>query len=265
MSKKEKIGVVGLGFVGGAIHHWFKDVRSENVELFAFDKYKNIGSPEELNGADVIFIAVPTPYKEESGYDDSAIEETLSIIKKPKVIIIKSTVLPGSTEKFQAQFPQHQILFSPEFLVAKTAVRDFLSPTRQIVGYTEKSKDQSEKVMHLLPPAPFSRIMPATEAEMVKYFGNTFLPMKVIFANQLYDLCKKIGIDYEIVKEAGAADERIGPSHLEIFHEGYRGYEGMCFPKDVKALIDFSERAGAPFELLKKVDEINGRLITKRK
>lgn len=265
MNKREKIGIVGLGFVGGAVRHWFENERREDSELFVFDKYKNEGSPEEINRAEIIFIAVPTPYKEGSGYDDSAIEETLNTLKEPKIVVIKSTVLPGSTEKFQNKFSKHKILFNPEFLVAKTAVQDFLFPSRQIVGYTEKSKDQAERVLNILPTAPYSRIMPATEAEMVKYFGNTFLPMKVVFANQLYDICKRIGIDYEIVKEAGSMDERIGKSHLEIFHDGYRGYRGACFPKDVKALIDFSEKMGAPFELLKMVDRINEELVTDRR
>jgi UDPglucose 6-dehydrogenase len=96
---------------------------------------------------------------------------------------------------------------------------------------------------------------------MVKYYGNTWFSAKVVFANQMYDLCQKIGVDYEIVKEAAAADKRIGPTHLEIFHKGYRGYGGKCLPKDTRALIQLGKQVGAPMELLETVEKINNRLV----
>ena len=255
---KEKVGVVGLGYVGGAVHHWFDHFCLDRVELFSYDKYKQIGSVSDVNRADIVFICVPTPYHEDGrGYDDSAIRESLSILTGSKIVVIKSTILPGSTERFQKEFPQHKITFNPEFLVAKTAVEDFLHPQRQILGVTAESKAEAERVLALLPFAPFARIMSATEAETVKYFGNVFLATKVIFANQMYDICEKLGIRYDAVKEGAAADPRIGASHLDVLHDGYRGYGGACLPKDTKALIDFAKSAGVDFGLIKKVDEIN--------
>ena len=235
---KHKIGVIGLGFVGGSVHYWFEHELGNKVELLSYDKYKNIGSLKEINKADIVFICVPTPfYKDAGGYDDSAIIEALGILEGSKIVVIKSTILPGSTEGFQKRFPQHKILFNPEFLVAKTAVQDFIKPNRQIIGYTKESKNYSQQILDVLPPALFVRIMPATEAEMVKYFGNTFLAIKVIFANQIYDLCEKLNINYDVVKESAATDSRISTSHLDIFFDGYRGYSGACFPKDMKSLI----------------------------
>jgi len=260
-SKKYKIGVIGLGYVGGAVYYWFNNVFDKPKEIFSYDKYKNIGSIKEINKADIVFICVPTPYYENSGYDDSAVNESLKILTGSKIVVIKSTILPGSTEKFQKLFPEHKILFNPEFLVAKTATQDFLKPNRQIVGYTKKSENSAQMVLDILPPAPLSRIIPATEAEMVKYFGNTFLATKVIFANQIYDICEKLNINYDTVKELAAADPRIGNSHLEIFHDGYRGYSGGCFPKDTKALIDFAKKLGINFTLLEEVNRINDSLI----
>ena len=259
---KEKVGVIGLGYVGGAVHNWFKNLPAERVELFLYDKYKQVGSPEEVNKADIVFVCVPTPYHENGpGYDDSAIHESLTAFTGSKVVVIKSTILPGSTERLQQKFPRHKILFSPEFLVAKTAVDDFVHAKRQILGVTNESKAEAERVMTLLPDAPFTRTMSATEAEMVKYFGNAFLAAKVIFANQMYDLCEKLGISYETVKESAAADPRIGSSHLNVLHDGYRGYSGGCFPKDVKSLIDFSKELGLSLKLLWDVDAINDSLL----
>jgi nucleotide sugar dehydrogenase len=262
---KHKVGIIGLGYVGGALRHWFLKKRRPQVQLFLYDKYKKIGSVEEVNKADVVFISVPTPYNDKGGYDDSAIIESLKNLKSPKIVVIKSTIIPGSTEKFQEKFPKHKILFNPEFLRAKTANADFVKPERQIVGYTRKSKSLAKNILKLLPKAPFSKIMPATEAEMVKYFGNAFLSTKVIFANQIYDLCEKLKIDYDTIKEAVGLDKRIGTSHLDIFHFGYRGYSGGCFPKDVKAFIDFARKSGAPSRLLETADEINEKLLKSNK
>ena len=99
--------------------------------------------------------------------------------------------------------------------------------------------------------------MPATEAEMVKYFGNTWFAMKVVFAEQMFDLCHALGVDYNRIKEAAASDKRIGRSHLTACHDGYRGYGGKCLPKDTKALIQRARSLGVEMSLLEKVDEIN--------
>jgi len=109
---KIKIGIIGLGYVGGAVRHWFKSQKNK-YELFLYDKYKNIGSIEEVNQADIVFVAVPTPYKKRGGYDDSAVVESLKNIENGKVVVIKSTVLPGSTDKFQRAYPKKNSSFQP--------------------------------------------------------------------------------------------------------------------------------------------------------
>jgi len=261
---KKKIGIIGLGYVGGAVHYWFEKRRKPRLDLFLYDKYKKIGSVEEVNKADIVFIAVPTPYDARMGYDDSAVIESFENLRSPKIVVLKSTIIPGSTERFQKKFPKHKILFNPEFLRAKTAKTDFIKPERQIIGCTRKSRSIAKEVLKLLPRAPFTRIMPATEAEMVKYFGNAFLATKVVFANQIYDLCEKLNINYNTVKEAVGFDSRIGPSHLDIFHSGYRGYSGGCFPKDVKAFLDFSKKCGVEQRLLRMADRINEDLLRMR-
>lgn len=259
-----KVGIMGSsGMVGGAVKRYFE---KRGVAPLCFDKYKNEGSLEDVNRADVVFICVPTPYEEATGgFDLSFVKSAITSLVGEKIIVIKSTVLPGTTDEMQKEFSRHKFLFNPEFLTQSSADNDMSFPDRQIVGYTEKSYDAAGSVIRLLPLAPFERIVPAKEAEMIKYFGNTWFSAKVVFANQIYDLCAKLGINYDIVKECVSADKRIGPSHLEVLHGGYRGYGGACLPKDTRALIQLGDRVGAAMELLKKVEEINNKLVASAK
>lgn len=261
LKNKLKIGIVGMGYVGEAVKHWFKN---EKYPLYLYDKYKKIGSIEEVNQADMVFICVPTPYHKKGGYDDSAVLESLKNLQGKKIVVIKSTILPGSTEKFQKKFPQHKILFNPEFLRAKFAIKDFLNPNRQIIGCTQKSKKIAKEILNILPKAPYKKIIFSKEAEMVKYFGNTFLATRVIFANQIYDLCQTLGIDYNTVKEVAGHDLRIGHSHFNILDDGYRGYGGGCLPKDIKAFLQLAKKKGIDLKLLKTIDKINEDLSTSK-
>jgi len=254
---RRKVGIIGIGMVGGAVRRYFE--KKPNYELFLYDKNKKMGSVEEVNKADFIYICVPTPYKEKC--DTSIVEEVISGIKGEKVIIIKSTVIPGTTERLQKQYEQHKILFNPEFLTEATADQDFSFPDRQIVGYTERSYNVAKDVLQQLPLAPFERIVPATVAEMIKYFSNAWFTVKVVFANQMYDLCQKLGIDYDLVRDGASADRRIGRTHLKIWHNGFRGAGGKCLPKDLKALLKLAEELEVDMPLLKSTDLYNDKLI----
>lgn len=253
------IGIMGSsGYVGGSIKSYFRKI---NAPLKLYDKYKHEGSIEEVNEADIVFIAVPTPYMEEKGgFDLSFVKDAIASLNESKTIVIKSTVLPGTTDQFQKEFPQHRFIFNPEFLTQATAEADMQFPDRQIVGYTKESYTMAATVMRLLPLAPFEKIMPAKEAEMIKYFNNTWFSVKVTFANQIYDLCQELGINYEIVRECASQDKRVGPSHLNVLHGGYRGYGGACLPKDTRALIQLGDRVGVSMDLLKETEKINNRI-----
>lgn len=256
---------MGVGWVGGALARYFQEAGLEPV---LYDPPKGLGDAAALASADVIFVCLPTPYDEKAGgFDLSYVEAGLQTISGSKTVIIKSTVLPGTTEALQAKFPQHRLLFNPEFLRQAHADADMREPERQIMGYTEKSREVAAAMLELLPRAPFQKVIRATEAEMVKYFGNCFLALKVVFANQVFDVCSKLGLDYDLVKDCAAADTRIGSSHLKIAPDGYRGYGGGCFPKDVKAFIQLGDQVGAEQRLMKACDELNRELaaLTKEK
>ena len=257
-SKDLKLGIMGVGMVGGALEDYFT---KKGIKLFLYDNGKKLGSIKEVNQADLVFVCVPTPFNGKDGFDLSFVEKACQDINGNKIIVIKSTVLPGTTESLQKKHPQHKFLFNPEFLTEITAEQDMNYPDRQIIGYTQESHSVAGDIMQILPLAPFEKIMPATEAEVVKYFGNNWFSVKVIFANQVYDLCQKLEINYERIMESAAADKRIGRSHLNVIHNGYRGYGGKCLPKDIRAFIQFADKQGIDMSLYKKVEEINNKLM----
>jgi len=254
-----RIGIMGLGVVGSAVRRYF-EAQGHRPRLY--DPYLALGSRQEINEARVIFVCVPTPYREHGGFDPSAVEEAITLLKPEKIVVIKSTVLPGTTDALQRRHPDHRILFNPEFLREATAYEDFLRPGRQIVGCTDLSWPVAGEVMSLLPRAPFMRVVTAAEAEMAKYMANAFLALKVSFANEIYDLCTALGINYEAVHPLVAADARIGPSHLDVFRDGYRGYDGKCLPKDIRSLMDLARAAGVSLRLLRAAHDLNEALLS---
>jgi UDPglucose 6-dehydrogenase len=262
--KRYKIGILGShGAVGGALRKYFE--KQNNIELFCYDK-KGVGSMEEIHKADYIYVCLPTPYEPEIGCNTKIVEDAIDEIKGNKIIIIKSTVTPGTTNNVQAKHPEHKILFNPEFLVEESAEKDMEFPGSQIIGYTEQSRDVCADVECQLPRAPYVKIVPAAVAEFIKYARNTFLSIKVAKNNELYDLCKKFGLteeQWKMVVDGMAADKRIGESHLIILHNGKRGYAGKCLPKDMKALLEFAKKLGINMPVSRAVDEYNEELLKK--
>lgn len=256
--KDLKISIVGVGMVGGALKEYFE---GKPNEIFLYDKGRKLGSPEEVNKGDVIFICVPTPFIKGQGFDLSYVKETCEYLEDGKIVVIKSTVVPGSTQKLQEQYPKLKFLFNPEFLTEVTADQDMNYPDRQIIGYTKESHNVAGTVMLLLPLAPYEKTMPSTEAELVKYYGNNWFSVKVTFANQFFDLCDKIGANYDEIMEAASADKRIGRTHLTVWHKGYRGFGGKCLVKDIRAMIEFGDKHGMDMKLLKIVEKINNDLM----
>ena len=258
MNSKAKAGIIGVGFVGGALKKYFESIKQP---LVVYDKYKKLGSVKEVNLADVVFIATPTPFSPKGGFDLSMVENAIGVLEGKKIIVIKSTVLPGTTEALQKKYPRHKFMFNPEFLREISAYKDLIHPDRQLLGVTKESRSEAKKVMAILPRAPYEKIMPAASAETVKYMANSFLALKVVFANEFYDICQKLGVDYSQVKEAVTKDARIGDSHFDVSQDNYRGYGGSCFPKDVNAIIQDAEKRKVGTPLLKMMREINRGLL----
>lgn len=254
-----KVGVIGLGMVGEPHRRWFEEIRGykRGIDLFCSDTDPKKGYFDDINKADGIFVCVPTPPNPDGSCNISIVDYALSRLEGHKIVVIKSTVPPGTTEMLQAKYPHLRILFNPEFLTESQAWEDFLHPTRQLIGYTAKSKGDSMTVLNLLPQgnfsspwaADYSRFeLTATEAEFVKYFSNVFGAVKVTLANIVFDMCVALSeqsdseIDYENIRKAVGADPRNGPAWLNVHHGSYRGFGGYCFPKDLNGFIAFGRQ-----------------------
>jgi UDPglucose 6-dehydrogenase len=262
MQNKYKIGIVGLGMVGGALQKYFE--KKPNYQLFLYDKYKKIGSMEDVNKADYIYLCVPTPFKGEVGCDTSIVESIIKEIDRGKVVVIKSTVIPGTTDKLQDLYPHIKLMFNPEFLTEATADQDMEFPDRQIIGYTTISYGKVKEVLLQLPLAPFERMYPAFIAEFIKYGGNCWFCHKVAKNNELYDLFRAFGgtdEDFLQVVNGMSADKRIDRTHMKIYHKQKRGYGGKCLPKDSKALLMLAKKLKVEMPVLSAVDKYNDKLL----
>ena len=272
------IGIIGIGMVGTPLKRYFEEEKGykRGTQLHLFDIDPKKGYNDDINKADIVFVAVPTPRGQDGYANLSAVESAFSMIGGEKIIVLKSTVPPGTTENLQKKYPQHKILFNPEFLTERRAWEDFMKPDRQIVGFTKQSIDASYPVLSLLPKAPFMSpwgintyrpiSITATEAEIIKYGGNVHFARKVNFANILANLAETMGVDYENIRAGMSADFRIGDSHLDVAHGGYRGFGGYCLPKDLSALATYVDSVGVEHEakLLHEDFRFNEKLLAEQ-
>lgn len=263
-NRKLKIGIVGLGMVGSPLRRWFQEKLGyrRGSELFCYDADVKRGFTDDVNRADVIFVAVPTPSGVDGSCDISILKSVVKHIKNGKVIVVKSTVAPGTVYELQKRYPKKRLIFNPEFLTEAQVWEDFLSPDRQIVAHTDKSLHDTVEVLQLLPKKHFirpwttdyaKRSLNSTEAELAKYASNVFGYVKVVFGNVLADVCHALNlkyrngrsephVSYENLRETLGADLRIGSAWLNVEHGDYCGVGGYCFPKDMAAFIVFAER-----------------------
>jgi UDPglucose 6-dehydrogenase len=258
-----KIGIIGSGgMVGGSLKRYFK---KQPVKLFLYDK-SGEGSMEQVNKADYIYVCVPTPPKN-GECDTSIVEEVIDQLDGNKAVIIKSTVIPGTTDKIQKKYPQHKVLFNPEFLTEVTADQDMNFPERQIIGYTDESYNIARDILKQLPLAQEEHLVPAFIAEFSKYACNTWFAVKVAKNNELYDIFTKFGGNdeaFEKMIDCVSSDKRIGRSHLKIYHKGSRGYGGKCLPKDTKALIAFAKKLKVKTPIMSSADKYNETIGNKK-
>lgn len=264
MDRNTKIGIFGSsGVLGSNLFRYFEET---GYDVRGYDLRESKNTAHETVEADILFLCLPTPYREgERGYVLTAIKDTLGKIPDGKLVIIKSTVLPGTTDALQADYPNLDLMFCPEFLTEKYAWEDTIHPDTSIVGYTDQSYKYARDILTILPEAQQEFIMPAKEAEMVKIARNNYFVNKLIFMNMLYDLCEAGDIDYEKVKDALASDRRVRRSHTEIFHQGGRGGGGTCFTKDSPAFRDFAatleDQAPEAYQFIKMYVDINQKLL----
>jgi UDP-glucose 6-dehydrogenase len=287
MKKKENqpaIGFIGQGWIGKNYADDFER-RGYDVTRYALEEpYANNG--DKVGDCDIVFIAVPTP-STPAGFDPSILKAAVKKVGEGKIAVIKSTLLPGTTEEIQQENPGKFIFHSPEFLTEATAARDAAHPKRNIVGYSldnEEYKSKARLILSVLPKADYELACKAKEAELIKYGGNNWFYFKVVFVNLLFDLARENGCDYDVIREAMAADPRVGKSHLtpihksgtlggDAYHEqiekdkdGGRGAGGHCFIKDFAAFREMYEKTVGDEKgvaLLRAIEDKNIDLLVK--
>ena len=254
-----KIGIIGQGFVGNAVYQKFKHF----FDILTYDVNEDLcnSSFEEIKkNCKVIFVCVPTPMNKNGSCDISIVESIIKKLSDVKDLIIvnKSTVVPGTTEKLTKKYGKINLVYNPEFLTERNATMDYENQNRIIIGGPRPATNLLKII--------FSKVFPdstiiktgSTHAEMVKYFTNSLLATKVSFANEIFQLCQKLELDYDKVIEYAIQDERIGNSHLNVpGHDGDLGFGGHCFPKDLSALVKLSEELGTVNNVLKSVLKTN--------
>ena len=272
MKLEQKIGVIGNGFVGGAVKFGFSPNVGCDAEVRVYDKNPNKsthGLEETVNESDFIFLSVPTPANEDGSINIKILEGALEDISqihngRDNAILIRSTVIPGTTWALQTKYPQLNILFNPEFLTERSANFYFINQSRFIVGNSGKQIGwaKSEEFVELIKDR-FGDCVAVQEtsyetAELIKYMSNCFFATKVSFMNEMYQIAEKIDANWDEAVSGFVADGRIGHSHLNVpGHDGKFGFGGSCFPKDIQAMIDFAEMFGIEPTVLKGVWEKN--------
>lgn len=255
------IGIFGLGVVGTAVFNGF--VRNNTVYRFDINNQYNTAE-ETVQNSDIIFVCVPTPNivitrnrkEQDLSYVTKAIETIEEYSTTKKIIVIKSTVLPGTTRAFSRRFQVDNFIFNPEFLTARTANEDFLNQ-KQIVLGGEKLDEVEQLYKDSFPNTKIEKVSWET-AELLKYTCNTFYATKVAFVNQIYNVCSELGISYETIKELFIANGWVSPMHLEVpGHDGKRQFGGACLPKDTIAFVRWAEERGISMPVLRGALHMN--------
>jgi len=244
-----EVAIIGYGVVGKAMHKIFPDAYIYDI---------NVGFELEVNECELAIICVPTPPKEDGSVDTSIVEEVLSWVKTP-LILVKSTVPPGFCER-------HGVNFSPEYIGESRyqitpwkymdkddpRLHDFL-----IVGGKDAEKI-AEIFQEKLGPEKTYYLCTSTEAEIMKYMENSYFAMKVLWAHEFKELCDKLGASYMKCREGWALDNRVDKMHTSVFRQ--KGFGGKCFPKDVSGIVNFADSVGVNMSVLKAVYNKNKTL-----
>jgi len=258
---KPRVGVVGGGVVGMAM------VKLCGPETVVYDPYKPelAGNKAAINTCDVVFICVPTPMKDDGSCDTSLVEETVSWVTAP-LLIIRSTVAPGTTERLVRTYNK-QIVFQPEYLgetvahpFSNVAERSFLV----LGGTREAVSAAADFYKHYYNSMVYMYFADATTAEVCKYMENAFYAVKVTFVNEFYDIAEKHGVDFNILRELWLADTRISRDHTFVYPDA-RGFSGKCLPKDCNAIVFSCRQRGYEPKLLAATLKINEEFLARNR
>lgn len=269
-----KIGLFGRGFVGDAL---YQDFVKKGVEVVSYDKYKEIGSAEEIiaSKCDAIFLCLPTPYVEGHGFDLSYLEAVCRFLSEkeyPGLVVIKSTIEPGTCKLFSKKYSLN-VCHNPEFLTARTANEDFKNQKHIVIGYDEGTDNANKGFdicllgnfyKKLFPNAEIS-LCTSEEAEVMKLFVNNFYAIKIGLMNEYALLCDNLLINYSKVTRLMVKNGWMADMHLSVpGPDGKYGWGGACFPKDTGALNELMKKVGTPNQIINSARIENEKIREKK-
>jgi len=253
----KKIIIAGYGFVGKAVLNTLKS----NYNCIVVDPKYTANEVSHHLDAEGIIICVSTPTTETGVCDISSVVNVLDQVPTTMPVLIKSTIIPSTLAELEKLYATHSIVYSPEFLRAKTADFDFANQTFVVLGGEDIDGFWQELFTPVLPKCKIYFKCSISEAATVKYTVNSFLATKVAFFNSIFDLCQQNGSDYDIVRQIITHDPRIGNSHTLVPGvDGERGFGGHCFPKDTKAFIKYANGLNTSLEILETAVEYNKKV-----
>jgi UDPglucose 6-dehydrogenase len=241
-----RVGIIGFGFVGNAIYSSYKD----KVQCVIKDEEKGYHcSYSEIKQCDAIFVCVPSPETENGECDSSILQSVIENLSDYSGVIISKVTAPPDV---YSRLKVNNLFYVPEFLTARNSVEDYKNTKNLIIGGSDHQK--AEHIIKLgLPNVEQVCYVTIEEASVIKYATNTFLSVKVVFMNEIKQLCDKIGVDYNTIKQTLSLDPRIGSTHLEVpGYDGLFGYGGACFPKDMSAFLKFSDNIDSELLIIKQ-------------
>jgi len=281
MSHLAKVGVIGAGFVGNAI--WRAAYESGDVlaMVYDIDPDKSRNPMTDIIKSDIIFVCVPTNNDGKRQdlrildaalhqiQDNISLQEKKTGKKETPIVVIKSTVLPGTTSQMQKDFPGLILLHCPEFLDARTAFEDFKNPAIAVIGVPEGgatySADYASLILSKITEVPHWKVFSSEETEMIKYSVNVFFCFKNACFNLMRDLCDSMGMDNEAfnkITNQVCRDRRTGGKvHMEApGYDGQRGFGGACLPKDIQAFATFAKGQSVDTSVVDSIIERNNDL-----
>jgi UDPglucose 6-dehydrogenase len=274
------VGIIGQGFVGSAMKAYFDrqcSGRTDRFNIITYDKVKGGDIVSVITNADIVFVCVPTPMRKTGECYTGIVESVLQDIedtarnigRDPKtfIVCVKSTVWPGFLDSMKAKHPTLRLCFSPEFLREASAAEDMINGNRVVCG---GAMEDAGIILQFFLIQDMQRVdsgelllirTEAAVAEMVKLYTNGILFTKVMFSNEIHQLCQKMNINYDDVRVVSCVDPRIGPSHTAVpGPDGFLGAGGHCFPKDMHNLQYLAAQLGVPEKMFSIVLSRNNEL-----